>query len=118
MGEVDEVPIRNFSPKNINYNYLTDFNGDGEFHAVLSAQWEEEHSADPTFATGIGTATFDSDSDMKLRDKFRDGTFNPFSTEISDEAFTDRLKYVIYVLGRYFLLHGRNEIAYCVLGVK
>lgn len=102
-----------FRKKNLSYNYLTDFNGDGEFHAVLTAQWANERTSDPSFATGIGTASFDMDSDLKLRDKYKDGTFNPFSTDVTDVAFSDRMKYAVFTLGRYFLLRGRNEIAYC-----
>ncbi len=99
----------------MNFNYLTDFNGDGEFHAVLTSLWATERTSDPTFATGIGTASFDMDSDLKIREKYRDGTFNPLSTAVMDTAFSDRLKYGIFVLGRYFLLRGQNEIAYCRL---
>jgi hypothetical protein len=54
-----------FHKNNIQYNYLTDFNGDGEFHAVLTTLWANEHASNPTFATGINTATFDHDSDLK-----------------------------------------------------
>jgi hypothetical protein len=42
---------------------LTDFNGDGEFHAVMSAQWAKEMEVDPTFASGVGTSTFDMEAD-------------------------------------------------------
>ncbi len=80
---------------------------------MLAAQWAKEHTADPTFTTGIGTAIFDNDSDLKPCDKFRDGTFNPFSTDITNEAFSHQMKYAIFVLGRYFLLRSCNEIAYC-----
>jgi hypothetical protein len=68
---------------------------------------------DPTFATGIGTAPFDMNADFKIREHFRSGKFNPFSTDLTEEAYKDRLKYAIYVLGRYFLCRGRNEIAFC-----
>jgi len=57
-----------FCKKNINYNYATDFNGDGEFHAVLVAQWSTHRESGPTFASGINTATFDMEADKKLKD--------------------------------------------------
>jgi len=68
---------------------------------------------DPTFASGIGTATFDMNADFKIREHFCSGMFNPFSTDLSEEAYKDRLKYAVYVLGRYFLCCGQNEIAFC-----
>jgi len=102
-----------FRKKNIQYNYATDFNGDGEFHAVLAAQWGKERSLDPTFASRVGTSTIDMEADQKLHEKFSAGEFNPFSTNVTAEAYEHRRKYLIYVLGRFFLLRGRNEIAYC-----
>jgi hypothetical protein len=102
-----------FRKKNINYNFLTDFNGDGEFHSVLTAQWAKERQHDPKFATGVGTSSFDMDADLKIRQLYQDKKFDPFSTATTDAAFRDRLKYAIFVLGRYFLLRGRTEIAYC-----
>jgi hypothetical protein len=102
-----------FRKQNVNYNYATDFNGDGEFHAVLASQWGSERELKPNFASGVGTSTFDMEADRKLRDKYDAGDFNPFSTEVTPLAYEHRRKYLIYVLGRYFLLRGRNEIAYC-----
>jgi len=79
----------------------------------LTAQWALQREADPTFASGVGTATFDMNADFKIREHFRAGKFNPFSKELTEDAYNDRLKYAIYVLGRYFLCRGRNEIAFC-----
>jgi hypothetical protein len=72
-----------FRKKNIQYNYATDFNGDGEFHAVLAAQWGKERSLDPTFASRVGTSTIDMEADQKLHEKFSAGEFNPFSTNVT-----------------------------------
>jgi hypothetical protein len=105
-----------FRRKNICYNYATDFNGDGEFHAVLKSQWDAQMKQDETFASGVGTATFDWDGDLKIRECYREGKFNPFSLEISKQAYNDRLKYAIWCLGRYFLCRGRKEIAFCMWG--
>jgi len=102
-----------FHKKNVNYHYANDFNGDVEFHSVLTAQWALQCEADPTFASGVGTSTFDMNADFKIREHFRLGKFNPFSTELTEDAYNDRLKYAIYVLGRYFLCRGCNEIAFC-----
>jgi hypothetical protein len=102
-GKMLKYLFSNFRKKNIQYSYLTDFNGDGEFHSVLSAQWMKEMEADPTFASGVGTSTFDIEADGKLRSQFKAGTFNPFSTAATTEAYDGRLKYMIYCLGRYFL---------------
>jgi hypothetical protein len=92
-----------FRRKMIQFNQLTDFNGDGEFHSVLTAQWALEMEKDEKFASGIGTSTFDDDADKKLRDLFSAGKFNPFSTDTTTEAYEDRKRYMVYVLGRYFL---------------
>jgi hypothetical protein len=102
-----------FWKTNINYFFQADFNGDGEFHAVLVAQRALQRESDPTFATDIGTATFDIDADLKLREHYRSGTFNPFSKEITKTAYHDRLKYAIWVLGRYLLCCRCREIAFC-----
>ncbi len=101
-----------FRRKNIMFNVLTDFNGEGEFHSVLASQWAIEMEKDDKFASGVGTSTFDGDADKKLRDRFAEGTFNPFSTKTTTEAYDDRKKYMIYVLGRFFLRRGKTEIAF------
>jgi hypothetical protein len=101
-----------FHRKNILFNVLTDFNGEGEFHSVLASQWAIEMEKDDKFASGVGTSTFDGDADKKLRERFAEGTFNPFSTKTTTEAYEDRKKYMIYVLGRFFLLRGKTEIAF------
>jgi len=102
-----------FRNKNVNYNYATDFNGVGEFHAVLTSQWDKERSLDPSFASGVKTSTFDMDADYKIREFYREGKFNPLSKDITETAFDDRMKYTVFVLGRYFLMRGKNEIAFC-----
>jgi hypothetical protein len=108
-----EIFVFDFSQKNLNYHFANDFNGDGEFHAVLTTLWAKQREEDPTFASGIGTSTFDMNGDFKIREQFRSGKFNPFSMKLSEAAYKDRLKYAVYCLGRYFLCRGRGEIAYC-----
>jgi len=56
-----------FRRKNIAYNYATDFNGEGEFHGVLSTMWAKQMEEDPDFATGVKTSTCDMNADFKLR---------------------------------------------------
>ena len=102
-----------FRRKNIEYNYATDFNGEGEFHGVLATMWAKEMEEDPDFASGVNTSTCDMNADFKLRYQYHNGTFNPFTEAITKEAFDDRLKYAVYCLGRYFLCRGRKEIAFC-----
>jgi len=53
------------------------------------AQWTKMQEQDPTFATGTGTATFDINADYKIREHFRSGKFNPFSTALTEEAYKD-----------------------------
>jgi hypothetical protein len=71
-----------FRNKNVNYNYATDFNGVGEFHAVLTSHWDKERSLDPSFASGVNTSTIDMDADYKIREFFREGKLNPLSKDI------------------------------------
>lgn len=103
-----------FKKKRIQFNHLTDFNGEGEYHAVLKKQWEQLMEMDETFASGIGTSSFDYEADKKIRDAYLDekNSFNPFSTSDGMSAYDDRRRYLIFVLGRYFLLRGRKELAY------
>jgi hypothetical protein len=101
-----------FRQKNIVYNHVTDFNGDGEFHSVLTTMWAQEQEVDKTFATGVGISTFDENADLKIRNQYREGKFNPMTSEVTEKAYDDRLKYMIFVLGRYFLCRGRTEIAF------
>lgn len=39
------------------YDHIKDFNGRGEYHAVLVKLWKEEVEKDPTFASRIGITT-------------------------------------------------------------
>jgi hypothetical protein len=76
LGKNVEVFVFQFKEKkNIQFSYLTVFIGDGEFHAVLSSQWTKEMEADPMFASGVGTSTFDMEADAKLQSQFKAGTF-------------------------------------------
>jgi hypothetical protein len=101
-----------FRQKNRLFNVQTDFNGEGEFHSILATQWGILMKNDDKFASGIGTSTFDGDADKKLRDMYKQGTFDPFSSKTTTEAYEDRKKYMVYVLGRYFLRRGKHEIAF------
>jgi hypothetical protein len=101
-----------FKKKGINYCHQKDFNGAGEFHGVLVELWKEERENDDTFATGVQTATFDFDADKKIRIAYRDTDFDPFSVAKTDKAFEDRLRYLVFIFGRYFMLRGRKEIAF------
>ncbi len=93
------------------YCHQKDFNGPGEFHAVLVRIWNEEREKDTMFATGV--QAFDFDADKKIREAYQGkNKFNPFSTEETKKAFEDRLRYLVFVFGRYFMLRGRKEIAF------
>jgi len=79
---------------------------------VLATMWAKQMDEDPDFATAVHTSTCDMNADFKLREQYRNGTFNSFTEAITKEAFDDRLKYAVYCLGRYFLCRGRTEIAF------
>ncbi len=100
-----------FSHKGIRFKHLKHFNGDGEYHAVLRKQWEETMKQDPTYATGVGTSTFDYEADRKIRDAYKGGKWDPFSTSDGNSAYDHRKQYLVFVLGRYWLLRGRKELS-------
>jgi len=103
-----------FKKKDIKYCYKTDFNGNGEYHAVLKKIWKMELKKDSTFADGVLTSTFDYAADAKLRAAYEDpnNSFNPFSTGIDEDSYEDRKQFLIFILGRYWLLRGKQEVAY------
>ncbi|MFY7882254.1 MAG: hypothetical protein ACOVR6_08160 [Fimbriimonas sp.] len=101
-----------FRAKGITFKHTRDFNGNGEFHAVLKRQWENEVNKDPQFATGIRTSSPDLDADWKIREKYNAKEFDPFSTSDGTSAYQDRLHYAVFILGRYWLLRGKKEIAF------
>jgi hypothetical protein len=100
-----------FFSKAIRFKYLRDFNGDGEYHAVLRRHWEETLKVDPTHATGIGTSTFDYEADRKIREKYKEGKWDPFSNSNGSSACDHRKQYLVFVLGRSWLLCGRKELS-------
>jgi hypothetical protein len=100
-----------FNEEGINYKHTKHFNKDGEFRAVLIKQWHEAMSHDPTFATGVGTSTIDYAADHKIREKYAKKEFDPFSKGACPIAFHDHLCYMVFALGRYWLLRGRSELA-------
>jgi hypothetical protein len=112
MAQLLKVLFAIFRSKHIKYNHKRDFNGDGEFHAILKKQWDEEMKKDPTFATGVGTSTFDYEADRKIRDAYLNKSFDPFAADESTKAYDDRKRYLVFVLGRYFFLRGRKELAF------
>ena len=101
-----------FKEKDIKYNYKTDFNGEGEFHAVVKRLWDNEMKKDPKFGTGVKTSTFDYDGDKKLLAAYRDpdNPFNPWDTSDSTDAVNSRLRYLVFICGRIMMLRGSKEI--------
>jgi hypothetical protein len=112
MAQNLKLLFATFRSKGIKFNHLNDFNGDGEYHAVLRKIWLQEMEKDETFASGIGTSTFDYEADKKIRDAYKDTDFDPLSNSDSPKAYDDRRRYLIFVLGRYFLIRGRKELTY------
>jgi hypothetical protein len=111
MAQLMKVLFTTFKAKHIKFNHKYDFNGPGEFHAVLKKQWEEERKKDPKFATGVLTSTFDYEADSKIRNAYPK-TFDPFSTSDGTKGYLDRMRYLVFVLGRYFFVRGRKEVAF------
>ena len=101
-----------FKSKGILFKHTRDFNNDGEFHAVLKKQWDNEIQVDDTFGTGVRTSDPDLEADRKIREAFDAGKFDPFSTSDGPAAYEHRLWYIVFVLGRYWLVRGRKEIAF------
>jgi hypothetical protein len=76
-----------FHENNIFYLHLMDFNGEGEYHAVLIRLWKQQIEKDDNFGSGIGTAQVDYDADQKNRSAFADSKFYPFSTSDGKNAY-------------------------------
>jgi hypothetical protein len=101
-----------FHEKQIKYCYKADFNGDGEFHAVIKRLWENEIGKDPKYGTGVKTSSFDWNGDEKLRAAYLDPNhpFNPWDTSDSSDAVKSRLRYLVHICGRVLILRGSKEI--------
>lgn len=101
-----------FHEKDTKYNFKTDFNGEGEFHAVVKRLWDNEMKKDPKFGTGVKTSTFDYDGDEKLLAAYRDpnNPFNPWDTSDSTDAVNSCLRYLVFICGRIMMLRGSKEI--------
>jgi hypothetical protein len=67
MAQSFKLLFVSFRNKGIKFNHLTDFNGDGEYHAVLCKIWSQELEKGETFASGIGTSTFDYKAEKNSR---------------------------------------------------
>jgi hypothetical protein len=93
-----------FKSKGILFKHTRDFNNDGEFHAVLKKQWEKEIEVDETFGTGVRTSDPVLEADQKIREAFDAGKFDPFSTSDGNAAYEHWLWYLVFVLGRYWLV--------------
>jgi hypothetical protein len=81
---------------------------------VLKKIWKREIKKDGTFADEVFTSSFDYAADGKIRAAYEDpnNSFNPFSTGSDESSYEDRKQFLIFVLGRYFLLRGKQEVAY------
>jgi len=101
-----------FKSKGILFKHTRHFNNDGEFHAVLKKQWDKAIEEDDSFGTGVGTSEPDLEADRKIREKYDQGLFDPFTTSDGPAAYQQRLWYMVFVLGRYWLLRGRKEVAF------
>ena len=102
-----------FHQKGIQYGYKTDFNGDGEYHSVQKALWNQEIVKDSSYGTGKKTSTFDWEGDAKIEIAYLDPKhpFNPWDTSDSSAGYDSRMWYLVFICGRYFLLRGEKEIA-------
>jgi hypothetical protein len=54
----------------------------------------------------------DLDADWKIRKKCEAKEFDPFNPSDVFQTYQDRLWYVVFIFGRYFLLRGRKEVAF------
>ena len=52
-----------FNHNGIQYNYLTNFNMNGEFHGVCIFMWKEHKKKEPKFGTYQCLADFDYEGD-------------------------------------------------------
>ena len=75
---VMKVLFYRFHDKDVQYDFVVDFNGKGEFHAVLIDYWTKIRSKDPKFGLRKKHAHYDVDGDAKVQKAYADGTFKPY----------------------------------------
>ncbi len=111
MAQLLKVLFTIFKSKNIRYNHKRDFNGDGEFHAVLKNNGMKKLKKILCLQQELERQRLTM-KQTKNRDAYLKKTINPFADDDTTKAYDDRKNYLIFVLGRYFFLRGRKELAF------
>ena len=84
---------------------MTDFNGTGDFHSILTDDLKKGSKNIKDYGTLKNQAKFDYDGDNKIRTAIKNKKLNPF------DNYEDLVRTVVYICGRYFALRGRKEIS-------
>ena len=100
-----KVLFSHFRQQNILYNFMTDFNGTGDFHSILTDDLKKGSKNIKDYGTLKNQAKFDYDGDNKIRTAIKNKVLNPF------DNYEDLVRTVVYICGRYFALRGRKEIS-------
>ena len=74
--------------------------------------WKNEIKKDESFGTGVNTSVPDLEADEKIWHTYLTGRFDPFSTSDGATAYQHRLWYGVFIVGRYWFLQGRKEVAH------
>jgi hypothetical protein len=93
-----------FRKEGVEYDYLSDFNKDGEFHAVTKAMWIKAGEEDQNFGSAQHKAAIDEEADTKIRTAIEKGHLRPFTDLVHLQML------LTFLFGRYFLLRGGKEI--------
>lgn len=88
-----KVLFWSFNKNGFQYNFRRDYNEDGEFHGVTLGMWDVARTTVSKFGT------YDAE------------VINPFKMVQDKDIYMDLVRMVMWVLGRYFLTCGGNEIA-------
>jgi len=99
---------RNMSKKDKGKQYQPDtWATCSELYLQHSGQRELHLSIPKTLITVVPLSPTEKPTGKYERNQYN--KFDPFSTSDGPSAYTDRLNYAVFVLGRYWLLRGHNE---------
>ena len=92
-----------FGRKGIQYDWTADFNDRGQFHGIMIDHWKQIRKEDPLFGTNPNRKRVTIDYLDMIISAIKSGELDPENNP------TDLLRVVIFILGYYCALRGKNE---------
>ena len=100
-----------FTKQELEFNFRNDFNATGEYHGVIPGVWNEQKKLEPSFGTLANRTQFDKDANTKVCLAHKNNLFDPFVPVKNAKDYTDIVRLMVFIMGRYFLYRDRSEIA-------